>query len=308
MGAYARWTKAVALAVVSVCVLALGMSPRATAAQSSPTTGNLTDHIGALEERAYAAWKARDAKFWAGALSERFVGWGPSGRIGKSAAIPILTGENCRIATVRLTDQQLTPLTSGIVLLTHKTDVDGTCSGKAVPAARTVTLYVRENGQWKIGFRAQSQIVDPMKAVRPAGSDRWASGRTGTDIHTQALLARELAMVDGWKDHDAVRMDKFFGLSLQFVDIFGNHIGSRADALKAWSGEGCDVKDFKFTGARATMFAPDFGILTYRASYDAKCFGQDVWPIWGTAFYVKQGDRWMWSSGINVLAGAALPG
>ena len=52
------------------------------------------------------------------------------------------------------------------------------------------------------------------------------------------------------------------------------------------------------------MFAPNFGVLTYRASYDAKCFGQDVWPIWGTSFYVKHRDAWMWSGGINVLAGA----
>ena len=65
-----------------------------------------------------------------------------------------------------------------------------------------------------------------------------------------------------------------------------------------------DVKSFEFSGAKATMYAPNFGVLTYRASYDAKCYGQDVWPIWGTAFYVKHGDAWMWSGGINVLAGA----
>ena len=90
---------------------------------------------------------------------------------------------------------------------------------------------------------------------------------------------------------------------MQFIDIFGDHIATRAQALKAWSGEGCDVRSFEFSGAKATMFAPNFGVLTYRASYDAKCFGQDVWPIWGTSFYVKHGDAWMWSGGINVLAG-----
>jgi len=61
---------------------------------------------------------------------------------------------------------------------------------------------------------------------------------------------------------------------MQFIDIFGDHIATRAQALKAWSGEGCDVKSFEFSAAKATMFAPNFGVLTYRASYDAKCFGQ----------------------------------
>lgn len=272
------------------------------------TEAGTETRISALEEQAFAAWKAHDTKFWSAALSKNFVGWGSSGRIGKQAALAIMDGGSCRIAAFRLSDRQLTLLTPDIALLTHKTEVDGTCNGEAVPVARTVTIYVRENGRWKIGYRARSEIVDPVKAIRPAGSERWTSGETTADPLTKVLLARELAMVDAWKDHDATRMDKFFGPSLQFVDIFGNHIGSRTEALTTWSKEGCDVKSFEFTGARATMFTPDFGILTYRASYDAKCFGQDVWPIWGTAFYVKHGSQWMWSSGINVLAGSPASG
>jgi hypothetical protein len=143
-----------------------------------------------------------------------------------------------------------------------------------------------------------------MKAVRPAASALWTDGPTLGDADTQSPLGREQLMVSAWKDHDAGRMDKFFGPEMQFIDIFGDHIATRAQALKAWSGEGCDVKSFEFSGAKATMFAPNFGVLTYRASYEAKCFGQDVWPIWGTSFYVKHGDAWMWSGGINVLAGA----
>jgi hypothetical protein len=165
-------------------------------------------------------------------------------------------------------------------------------------------VFVREGKRWKAAFRAQSAIVDPMKAVRPAASALWTDGPTLTDADTQTLLGREQPMVTAWKDHDAGRMDKFFGPEMQFIDIFGDHIATRAQALKAWSGEGCDVKSFEFSAAKATMFAPNFGVLTYRASYDAKCFGQDVWPIWGSSFYVKHGDAWMWSGGINVLAGA----
>jgi hypothetical protein len=115
-----------------------------------------------------------------------------------------------------------------------------------------------------------------MRAVRPAASALWTDGPTLTDADTQNLVRREQPMVTAWKDHDAGRMDKFFGPEVQFIDIFGDHIATRAQALKAWSGEGCDVKSFEFSGAKATMFAPNFGVLTYRASYDAQCFGQDV--------------------------------
>lgn len=265
----------------------------------------LLDQIGTLEERSYAAWKAGDTKFWSAFLSDKFVGWGPSGRLDKRAAIAVLAGAGCRIESYRLTDKQVTALTANAALLTHRTEVNGVCNGKPLtPAAYTATAYVREAGQWKAAFRTRSAIVDPMKATRPAASDLWTGGPTRTDAATRALLAREQAMVSAWKDRDAGRMDKFFGPEIQFVDIFGNHIATRAQALKAWSGEGCDVKGFSFSGAKATMFAPDFGVLTYRAVYDAKCFGQDVWPIWATAFYVRRGDAWMWSSGINVLAGA----
>lgn len=52
------------------------------------------------------------------------------------------------------------------------------------------------------------------------------------------------------------------------------------------------------------MFASDFGILTYSAVCEGKCLGQDLWPIWGTAFHVRDGGTRLWSSGINVLTAA----
>ena len=290
----------------SVAFSASGETKAVAADAASGGGRDVASTLETLESKSYEAWKSGDTKFWARTLSEKFVGWGSSGRMDKRAAIPILSGLSCQIASYHLTNHQLTQWNPNAALLTHGTEVTGTCNGKPVaPAVYTATVYVRESGRWKMAYRAQSAIVDPMKATRPAGSDLWTSGPTGTDAGTQTLLAREQVMVDAWKDHDAARMDKFFGPYIQFVDIFGDHIADRVVALKAWSGEGCDVKSFEFTGAQATMFTPDFGVLTYRAAYVGKCFGQELWPIWGTAFYVKRGDVWMWSSGINVLAGAS---
>ena len=50
------------------------------------------------------------------------------------------------------------------------------------------------------------------------------------------------------------------------------------------------------------MFTPDFGILTLYATVDGSCFGQPVIPVWTSSFYVRRGDTWVWSFGINIPA------
>ena len=289
---------------------ALAVSASVDAAAAEPSRGtsagqDLVGQLGTLEEQSYAAWKSGDAKFWTNFVSEKFVGWGRSGRLSRSAAKRVLSGAGCQIGSYRLIGDQLSQLTPNAAVLTHKTEVTGTCGGKQLaPASYTATVFVREAGQWKMAYRAQSAIVDPMKATIPATSNLWTEGPTRTDAFTQTLLVRERAVWGAWKDHDPKRLDALLGPSIQFIDIFGDHIATRPEVLKAWSGEGCDIKKFDIGGAKATMFAPDFGILTVRATTAGKCFGQDVWPIWGTTLYVKHGNSWFWSFGINVLAGA----
>ena len=289
----------------TVALYACGCAQAAGRSNGSNAAQDLAGKLGTLEERSYAAWKSGDTKFWTRFLSEKFVGWGRSGRLDKSAAKRVLSGAGCQIDSYSLTEQQVSQLTPNAAVLTHKTEVNGTCDGEQLaPAFYTATVYVREAGQWKLAFRAQSAIVDPMKATKPAASDLWTGGPTLGDASTRTLLGREQAVWSAWKDHDAKRIDALLGDPIQFIDIFGDHIATRPEVLKAWSGEGCDVKSFDIGGAKATMFAPDFGVLTLRATTHGKCFGQDVWPIWGTSLYVKRGNTWLWSFGINVLAGS----
>ncbi len=273
---------------------------------SASAAADLTSTLGALEDRSYAAWKSKDVKFWATFLSDRFVGWGRSGRLDKRAATRLFSGTGCRIDSYRLMDQQVSRLTSDAAVLTHRTETSGTCDGRPVaPATFAATVYVRESGRWRAAFRAQSALVDPLKATRPADNNLWTGGPSRNDPATRTLLAREQAVWTAWQNRDARRIDTLLGDPVQFIDIFGNHIGTRPDTLKAWSGSGCDITRFDLGGAKATMLTPDVGILTVRATTDGKCFGQDVWTIWGTTIYVRHGRTWLWSFGINVLAGAA---
>ena len=305
-----RTTFLALIAIGGTVALSAGGDAQATGrSNGSSAAQGLAGKLGTLEERSYAAWKSGDTKFWTKFLSEKFVGWGRSGRLDKSVAKRVLSGVGCQIGSYRLTDKQVSQLTPNAAVLTHRTEVNGTCGGaRLAPASYTATVYVREAGQWKVAFRAQSAIVDPMKATKPAVSDLWTGGPTRSDVSTRILLAREQAVWSAWKDRDAKRIDALLSDDIQFIDIFGNHIATRPAAVKAWSGEGCDVKSFDIGGAEATMFAPDFGVLTVRATTHGKCFGQDVWPIWGTSLYVKRGNTWLWSFGINVLEGAGSRG
>jgi hypothetical protein len=50
-----------------------------------------------LEKSAYEAWKSKDAKFWVTFLSNKFVGWGSSGKLDKVSATKEYTGTDCEI-------------------------------------------------------------------------------------------------------------------------------------------------------------------------------------------------------------------
>jgi hypothetical protein len=82
---------------------------------------------------------------------------------------------------------------------------------------------------------------------------------------------------------------------ISFINIFGTHLATRADALKNWGGAGCVVKSVSLTDAVGTMLSPTVGILTFKGAADGSCYGQKVGPIWGTSVYVEEGDTWKWT-------------
>jgi hypothetical protein len=60
-----------------------------------------------LEKSAYEAWKSKDAKFWATFLSDKFAGWGSSGKLDKVSATKEYTGADCEIKSYALSDGSL---------------------------------------------------------------------------------------------------------------------------------------------------------------------------------------------------------
>ena len=274
------------------------------AAPARPTQAVLVSR----ETSAYEAWKSKDEKFWETFLSDKFVGWGSSGRLHKASAAQEYAGADCEIRSYAISDVQMSPLGQDAALITHRITIDGTCGGQRNPLGSwAATVYVRDGNRWKAAFHAEAAIVDPAAppvkpAGKKAGGEQKQTKPTDQDGPTDALLLREKALWDAWKDHDARRMAALTATNMQFINIFGIHLATKAAALKNWSGEGCDVKTVDLTDAAATMLSPGVGILTFHASADGTCFGQKVGPIWGSSIYVKDGDRWQWNFGINLPA------
>jgi ketosteroid isomerase-like protein len=301
---------AVAVFVYTACARdALANNANATKAADGTAPGEPPKvALVALEKSAYEAWKSKDTKFWDTFLSDKFVGWGTSGKLDKVSAKKEYAGDDCDIKSYSLSDERVSSRGKHAALITYKVTVDGTCGGPKIPANSWVAgVYVRDGGQWKAVFHAQDAVVNPEVPPVNAVYQNRARGDhttkpTSGDAGTGTLLAIERAVWEAWKDHDAKRISDLTAEDISFINIFGIYLANKAEALKNWSGAGCDVKSVGVTDAAATMLSPEVGILTFNATADGTCFGQKVGPIWGSSIYVKYGDAWKWTFGINVPA------
>ena len=262
-----------------------------------------------LEKRAYAAWKSKDAKFWDTFLSDNFVGWGSSGRLDKASATREFTGADCAIKSYALSDEQMSPLGKRAALITYRITVDGTCGGQEVPAnGWAASVYVRDGDKWKGAFHAEAPVVDPKAALAKPADKKKAPQKdeaqpAAPDASTDAMLAVEKTVWEAWRAHDGKKLEDLTAKDISFINIFGTYFATKTDALKDWTSAGCDVKSVSVTEAARTMLSPTTGILTFKGTADGTCYGQEVNSvIWGTSVYVKDGDAWKWTFGINVPA------
>jgi hypothetical protein len=169
---------------------------------------DLTRVLSGLEEESYRAWQSKDTKFWSTFLSEKLVSWGSPGRIDKAAARREWSGTNCKIVSYQISDPQVSRLTPEAAVITHKTTVDGSCGEDRLPnASLTATGYVLEGTQRKAVFRAGSAIVDPAKLPKRTLDATAGDRPVSHDANTEAMLSREQAIWDAWKDRDAKRLD-----------------------------------------------------------------------------------------------------
>ena len=308
-----------AFAAAAAYVFTAGVAPTGNAQANATNVANTAARpaaaaptkaaLMALEKSAYEAWKTKDAKFWDTFLSDKFVGYGSSGKVDKASGIKEFTGTDCEVKSYALSGEKMKPLGKDAALITFKAIVDGTCGGQKVPAiSMAASVFVRDGAKWKAAFHAEAPVVDPKAAPAKTADKKDATKKDGAktvapDAGTDALLAAEKALWEAWRAHDAKKLEDLTAKQISFINIFGTYFATKADALKDWTSEGCQVKSVSVTDAAATMLSPTVGILTFNGGADGTCFGQKVGPIWGTSIYVKEGNVWKWSFGINLPAG-----
>ena len=262
-------------------------------------------------------------------LSDKFVILGGGQRMDKAATVKMIAGVKCDIKSMDLTEPAMSMIDADTYALSYKATWDGTCNGPdgkpmTVPSpVRSASIWVRSGDKWQAVFHGENLIVDPKnppnaapaappKKEEPKKDDKTAANsntasntaapaRATPDANTDALVKVELALWEAWKEHDAKKLDDLMAKDVSFVNIFGTYLGTRADALKDWTGAGCQVKSVSVTDGFASALSPTVEMLTRKGTADGTCGGQKVGgtAIWGVSIYVKDGDAWKFAFGMN---------
>ncbi len=295
------------------------------------------DALMALERQANEAYSKGDSKFFEGMLSDKFVILAGNGqRMDKPATVGMIAGVKCDIKTMDLSESAMSMIDADTYALSYKATWDGTCDGpdgkpmKVPSPVRSSSIWVRSGDKWQAVFHGENLIVDPknLPKAAPAVSpkteelkkdDKTAVNSNSTsntaaaapsspaaspDANTDALVKVELALWEAWKEHDAKKLDALMAKDVSFVNIFGTYLATRADALKDWTGAGCQVRSVSVSDGFATALSPTVEMLTRKGRAIGTCGGQDIGgtAIWGMSIYVKEGDAWKFAFGINLAA------
>jgi hypothetical protein len=202
---------------------------------------------------------------------------------------------------------------------------------------RSASVWIRSGDKWQAVFHGENLIFDPKnppktvpaappnkpiapaKKEEPKKNDKTAANSNtaanndapaaaqskGTpDRNTDALVKVELALWEAWKEHDAKKLDALMARDVSFVNIFGTYLGTKADAMKDWTGAGCDVKSVSVTDGLATALSPTVEMLTRKGTAEGSCGGQNIGgtDIWGVSIFIKEGDAWKFAFGMNLSA------
>ena len=288
----------------------------------------------ALDKQANEAYVKGDSKFFEGILSDKFVILTDGGqRMDKAATVKMIAREKCDIKSMDLTEPAMSMIDADTYALSYKASLDGMCNGpdgkpmKVPSPIRSASIWIRSGDKWQAVFHGENLIVDPKNPVAPATPTKTprkvepkkddktaansntaantAAPATATpDANTDALVKVELALWEAWKAHDPKKLDDLMAKEVSFVNIFGTSLATRADALKDWTGTGCQVKSVTVSDGFATALSPTVEMLTRKGTADGTCGGQEVGgtDIWGVSIYVKDGDAWKFAFGMNLSA------
>ena len=253
------------------------------------------DALFALEKQAWEGWKNRDPKSFEAVMSDKYVGFASTGRIGKTESVKSLGDQKCEIKSYSFSDEQMTPVGPDVAILTFKAAQDGVCDGKPIPAAVwSASVYAREGDNWKTVYYSEAPVVDPKAPpAKPSGSTaaKPAPDAAKPDPQTEALLALEKAGWEAWKNKDQKALESSLGND--FLWLSGEGRWDRATTIKNWSTDNkCEVKSYELTDAKSVALSGDVSLLTFRGAADGNCAGEPLRTNWYGVVYQRSGDAW----------------
>jgi hypothetical protein len=195
-------------------------------------------------------------------------------------------------------------------------------SEKTPSPVRAATVVTRNGDKWQAVWHGETPIVDPKSSTPPkpmspgspskmsnSNSNSNSSSMANTSASTSssggnvdALAAAERSGWEAWKNHDNAKLQTLSTAGASFVDLFGSYAANQAETLKLWNGEGCTITNTNVSDTSGTMLSPTTGVLYFKATADGTCNGMKVMPVWGTSFYVKDGDAWKLAFGFETPA------
>src|SRR5688500_3291245 len=219
-----------------------------TRTESIPTIETLK----ALETRAFDAYTNKDGSYFEGFLTDKFFASSSGRRLDKSAMIKMITGHKCDIKSFLFSDEKLTNVGAATAIITMKVTPEGTCDGQTLAPFISGSLYVRDGTEWKGAWHGEVTIVDP-KAPPPAKTARKDVEnepiRSMPDSETRELAAIERSVWEAWMNRDGPMLNNLTARELAFVNIFGGYFTNRADTLKNWTENPCEIKSVDIADA-----------------------------------------------------------
>lgn len=127
----------------------LTASAATDAANRTAKSPALKDTLIDLEQQSWVAWKARDATFFEGFLSDDHVEVGPRGAIGKAAVVAGVGSPACTVDSYTVGNFQFTQIAADVAVLNYRAEQATVCGGFVVPSpAWATSVYVKRHGRW----------------------------------------------------------------------------------------------------------------------------------------------------------------
>jgi ketosteroid isomerase-like protein len=107
----------------------------------------------AVEKEGWEAWKDKDAKKLDEITTKDVSFMDPAGNLypDKSSTLKAWA-EPCTVTSVDVTEPHSVSLTTDVGFLTYKGTAAGTCGDQKLSPLWGLSVFIRENGNWKIAF------------------------------------------------------------------------------------------------------------------------------------------------------------